>query len=191
MLKNLPRITLLLVFALSFSFQSQAGLLIEPVVGYSFGKATSELEVPSDTTQNDTAKESAKGTSYGGRLGYQNFGFQLGVDYLASNMKIDGDAFKTSEFGGFVGYEFPVLIRVYAGYIFSGTGTLTSDDDDFEFKSGTGPKVGVGLTLLPFLDFNIEYRSITYEEKEFEGGAALFNVDYNAIMVGFSLPFVL
>jgi hypothetical protein len=190
MLKRLP-LTLLLALVVSYSFQSQAALLIEPVVGYSFGKSNADLEVPSDPAQNDSASESARGTSYGGRLGYQNFGFQLGVDYLASNMKIDGDAFKTSEFGGFVGYEFPILLRVYAGYIFSGTGTLSGDDDDIKLKGGTGPKVGVGFTLLPFLDFNIEYRSIKYEEKEFESGAALLNLDYNAIMVGFSLPFTL
>ena len=39
----------------------------------------------------------------------------------------DDNKFKTSEFGGFIGYEFPVLLRVYAGFVFSGTGEDVSD----------------------------------------------------------------
>lgn len=194
MLKNLPRITLLLAFALSYSFQSQAGLLIEPVVGYSWGKLNSEAT--GTLVEEDT--QGLKGASYGGRLGYQNFGFQLGVDYLASSMVYGSDDNKltTSEFGGFIGYELPILLRVYAGYIFSGTGTLVSDDssvDDLKLKGGSGPKIGVGLTLLPFLDMNIEYRSITYKtNSDIYGNSGLdVDFDYNAIMVAFSLPFVL
>lgn len=195
MLKNLSRITLLLAFVLSYSSQSQAGLLIEPVVGYSWGKLNSEAT--GTWVEEDT--QGLKGTSYGGRLGYQNFGFQLGVDYLASNMVYgsEDEKFKTSEFGAFVGYELPVLFRVYAGYVFSGTGTLVGEDgeDDTDLKSGSGPKVGIGLTLLPFLDMNIEYRSITYKTNEDALAPLLSGTDidfnYNAIMIGFSLPFVL
>jgi hypothetical protein len=184
---------MLLALVLGYSPQSHAGLLIEPVIGYSFGNANIDVEVPSSPTSNSSDKNSVKGTSYGGRLGYQNFGFQLGVDYLASAMETDGDKFNTSEFGGFVGFEFPILVRVYAGYVFSGTGTLAADDGDLDFKNGTGPKVGIGFTLLPFLDINLEYRSITYEELEttFSGTPTNLNADYNAVMLGFSLPFVL
>jgi hypothetical protein len=106
-------------------------------------------------------------------------------------MKLSGNAFKTSEFGGFVGYEFPILFRVYAGYVFSGTGTLSGDTEDYNLKGGTGPKVGLGFTLLPLLDLNIEYRSITYKELDVSNSQAKLNLDYNAIMVGFSLPFTL
>ena len=194
MLKNLPRITLLLAFILSYSSQSQAGLLIEPVVGYSWGKLNSELS--GLVTEEDT--QGLKGASYGGRLGYQNFGFQIGVDYLASSMVYSSvdDKLTTSEFGGFIGYELPILLRVYAGYIFSGTGTLVFDDstlDDVKLKSGSGPKIGVGLTLLPFLDMNIEYRSITYStNKDILGNTGVdADFNYNAVMVAFSLPFVL
>ena len=190
-MKKISHLVLFGALTLGYSLQSNAALLIEPVVGFSFGKSNVEIDVPSDPTQNDTFNKSLSGASYGGRLGYQNFGLQLGLDYLASNMKVDGDAFKTSEFGGFVGYEFPILFRVYAGYVFSGTGTLAGDTEDFKVKGGTGPKVGVGFTLLPLLDFNIEYRSIKYAELDVQNGAATFNMDYNAIMVGFSLPFTL
>lgn len=190
-MKKITQLILLFALVLGYSIPSHAGLLIEPVIGYSLGSANLDVEVPSDTTQNTSDKESVKGASYGGRLGYQNLGFQLGLDYLASSMQLDGDSFQTSEFGGFVGFEFPVLLRVYAGYVFSGTGKLESDDEDLDFKNGSGPKVGIGLTLLPFLDINLEYRSIKYEELEVSNGLANVNADYNAVMLGFSLPFVL
>ncbi len=191
-MKKITQLALLLALVLGYSSHSQAGLLIEPVIGYSFGNANIDIEVPSSPSSNTSDKNSVKGTSYGGRLGYQNFGFQLGLDYLASAMETDGDKFNTSEFGGFVGFEFPILVRVYAGYVFSGTGTLESDID-YKFKNGSGPKVGIGFTLLPFLDINLEYRSITYEELETTSNATPVNIntDYNAVMLGFSLPFVL
>jgi len=186
-LKKIVQLTLLLSLILGYSFQSQASLLIEPVIGYSFGKGNSEFSGLST----DSDSESLKGISYGGRLGYQNLGFQLGLDYLASKMDYDGDDFNTGEFGGFVGYEFPVLIRVYAGYIFSGSADYKSDNADIKFSGGSGPKLGLGLTLLPFLDFNIEYRQVKYEtEKDVVAGLNV-DLDYSAIMVGFSLPFTL
>lgn len=186
-MKKLTQVGLLFALILGFSVESQAALLIEPVLGYSMGKANLEMTVPGLGSDKDD--ESIKGLSYGGRLGYQNLGFQLGLDYLASNMDIDGDAFKTSEFGGFVGFEFPVLFRVYAGYVFSGNGTFETDDEDVKFKGGTGPKVGIGFTVLPFLDLNLEYRKITYDTKELSGMD--IDLDYSAVMFGVSLPFTI
>lgn len=185
-MKNLSQLSLVLLLIFGYVSNSHAGLLIEPLVGFSYGKLNSEFSGSS------TDASGIKGASYGGRLGYQNFGLQLGLDYLSSNMTYDADdnKFKTSEFGGFIGYEFPVLLRVYAGFVFSGTGEAVDNSTTTDFKGGTGPKIGVGLTLLPFLDFNVEYRSITYKEEDLGSGVNL-NVDYNAVMVGFSLPFVL
>ncbi len=185
-MKNLSQLALVLLLIFGYVSNSHAGLLIEPLVGFSYGKLNSEL------TGSSTDTSGIKGASYGGRLGYQNFGLQLGLDYLSSNMTYgaDDNKFKTSEFGGFIGYEFPVLLRVYAGFVFSGTGEDVSDSTTTDIKGGTGPKIGVGLTLLPFLDFNVEYRSITYKEEDLGSGVNL-NKDYNAVMVGFSLPFVL
>lgn len=186
-MKKLTQIGLLLALILGFTVESQAALLIEPVLGYSVGKINTEQSLLGESEKDDN---SLSGTSYGGRLGFQNLGFQLGVDYLASQMTSDGDDFSTSEFGGFVGFEFPILLRVYAGYVFSGTATAEGDDDDIKLKSGTGPKLGVGFTILPFLDLNIEYRSIKYEEKDL-GALGKLDTDYQAVMFGVSLPFTI
>lgn len=191
-MKNLSQLALVLLLIFGYVSNTHAGLLIEPLVGFSYGKLNSETS-GFGSTETDTA--GLKGASYGGRLGYQNFGLQLGLDYLSSNMKYgaDDNKLKTSEFGGFIGYELPVLFRVYAGYVFSGTGTLTDDTNNLsvDLKSGSGPKVGIGFTLLPFLDINVEYRSISYAIIEDISPGVDIQPDYNAVMVGFSLPFVL
>lgn len=187
----------LLSFLLIFSsLSAQAALLIEPVVGFSSGKA--ELTITDNSPGGDVVSgdESIKGLSYGGRLGFQNLGFQVGLDYLASAMKFDGEKWDTSELGGFVGFEFPVLFRVYAGYIFSGSAKVALDDDTATLKSGTGPKFGIGMTLLPFLDVNLEYRSVKYDTADISslyGAGTDISLDgkYNAIMLGVSFPLTL
>lgn len=185
-MKKLTQLALLLTTVLGFASQANAALLIEPLVGYSYGKFNQEQEALGVTEKDD---HTLKGTSYGGRLGYQNYGFQLGLDYLASSMSQDGESLKTSEFGGFVGFEFPILVRVYAGYVFSGSGDTTVNDIDYDLKGGTGPKLGVGFTLLPFLDINLEYRRISYDTVK-EDGVSL-DADYSATMLSFSLPFTI
>jgi hypothetical protein len=187
-LKKLTQLALLLATVLGFTSQANASLLIEPVVGYSYGKFNSEVEIGPVSEKND---DSLSGTSYGGRLGYQNFGFQIGLDYLASNMSYDSNDLKTQEWGGFVGFEFPILVRVYAGYVFSGSGTAEFEDvdGDVNLKGGTGPKIGVGFTLLPFLDINVEYRRISYDSKE--EGVRTIDSDYSATTLSFSLPFAI
>jgi hypothetical protein len=187
-LKKIVQLTLLLSLILGYSFQSQAALLIEPLLGYSFGSATLENKTAGLT---DTDKESINGVSYGGRLGYQNLGFQLGLDYLSSRMSLNGDDFNTGEWGGFVGFEFPILVRVYAGYIFSGTADYKTDTTDIGLSGGTGAKFGIGFTMLPFLDLNIEYRAVKYDMEEDVSPGRDLNLDYSAIMVGISLPFTI
>lgn len=164
-----------------FSLNSFAGLLIEPLAGLNFSgvyktEGNSELDI--------------RGVSYGGRVGFQNLGFQLGLDYLNSNFDVedDGDNLKTTEYGAFVGFKFPVFFRVYAAYIFSGTGEL----DNIEYKKGSGSKVGVGFTGLPFINLNLEFRNVTFAENSTNGGADVeSDTDYNTYYFGISIPFVI
>lgn len=147
---------------------AHAGLLIEPVLGYNLG---SKFDDESDYIQESSGKT---GPAFGGRLGYQHLGFQLGLDYLNSHIDVGqdevGDHFKTSEFAGFVGFEFPLFLRLYAGYVFSATSNEVSIedpddavDDKLTFVGGSGPKFGVGFTGLPFIDVNFEVRSVSYD----------------------------
>lgn len=184
----------ILVLAFLFIRPASAGLLIEPVVGYNFGKADV-----------DDKKNNFTGPSYGGRLGYQNLGFQLGLDYLRSSMDVDSNKFKenvtANEYAGFVGFEFPILLRVYAGYIFSATGNSKYKTDlgggagtqtyDLKLTDGTGTKFGVGFTALPFLDINFEYRTGQFDTAKAGSTKLDDKAKYQSFMVGVSLPFVL
>ena len=179
----------ILVLAFFMVKPAQAGLLIEPVLGYSMGKI--EVDTP------DSSEEKGNGLSWGGRLGYQNLGFQLGIDYLRTSYNMKDNDFKedlvASEWALFGGFEFPILLRVYAGYIFSAQGeTEFAGNQKVKFNDGTGMKLGVGFTGLPFVDINVEYRKGTYSELK---GAGLpsnnVDTDFSAIMLGVSLPFVI
>lgn len=156
---------------------AHAALLIEPVVGYNFGSLTNSA------TDFD---ESATGVGYGARLGFQQLGFQLGLDYLSSNLDVDSldDNLKTTEFGAFIGYRLPVFLRVYAGYIFSGTGELGNTD----YEDGTGTKLGLGFTGIPFIDLNLEYRSVAYDKAKSGSISVDTETEYDVIMLSVSLP---
>lgn len=183
----------ILVLAFLIIKPAQAGLLIEPVLGYNFGKID--------------AGDSEKfvGPAVGGRLGYQNLGFQLGLDYLKSNVDVDDNSYKekvsADEFAGFVGFEFPILLRVYAGYIFSATGESKiranlndgngTQNYDLKLKDGTGTKFGVGFTGLPFVDINFEYRKGEFDSGKIGSANLAEKSKYEAFMIGVSLPFVL
>jgi hypothetical protein len=176
----------LLIFAFLMISPSQAGLLIEPAVGFNVANF--------QTDSAGYSEEKAAGLSWGGRLGYQNFGFQLGLDYLSSKLSVADDDYKDlsmNEIAGFVGFEFPVLLRVYAGYILSATGETELSNQKVEFSEGSGMKVGVGFTGLPFVDINFEYRRGTFDKTEVGGSDINSASDYNAFMIGASLPFVL
>lgn len=177
---------------LSVTFAAQAGLLVEPVLGYN---VISKFDDDSG----------GSGSAFGGRLGYQYLGLQLGIDYLNSTMdsKIDDaqNDFKTNEFGAFVGFEFPVFFRVYAGYVFAASSdklkVLDTDDDindEFEYTKGTGPKFGIGFTGLPFVDINFEMRTIDYATVEMTDGATGLKTDdddgfkVTAYLVSLSIP---
>lgn len=186
-MKKLTQFFLLLALILGFTSQTQAAVLIEPVLGYSIG---SKLDI--DEIDDYSG---GMGLSYGARLGYQNLGFQLGLDYLKSSIDMDDNDFDenvdTSEWAAFVGFEFPVLLRVYAGYIFSATGESEMGGTNVDFKKGSGVKFGVGFTGLPFVDLNLEMRRGTYDEVKFSGIPGDTTADFQSYMLSVSLPFTI
>ena len=193
-MKKLIQLALLVALTLGFTSQSQAALLIEPVVGFNIGTKY-DFKFDSIPANNDTIT-GGSGASYGGRLGYQQLGLQLGLDYLKSSIDMNDSSLKenisTSEWGGFIGYEFPILLRAYAGYIFSGTGTTkATGNQKVEFNKGTGTKIGVGFTGLPFVDINLEYRRMNYSEMTIGSVDLDTDTTYSTIMLGLSLPFTI
>ncbi len=186
-MKQIIQLSLLITLAFIFTSESKAALLLEPVVGYNIGS-----KFDFESGENYTG---GTGTAFGGRVGYQNFGFQLGLDYLNSSIDMDDadidDNISLTEWAGFIGYEFPVLLRVYAGYIFSAAGSTESNGNDWDLIEGSGTKLGVGFTGLPFIDINVEYRAGSFDNYEINGTKQNKEVNYQSIMLGLSLPFTI
>lgn len=169
---------------------ARSAVLIEPVGGYNIG---TKLDFEGTGGESYSG---GNGWAAGGRLGFQQLGFQVGMDYLHSYVDMDDNDFNKKvnmdEFGAFVGFEFPILLRVYAGYIFAASGkTENAADEKIELSSGSGQKFGVGFTGLPFLDINLEYRRGTFGEKEVAGVESKDDTNYQSIMIGVSLPFTI
>jgi hypothetical protein len=190
LLKKLTQLSILIILISLLAKPTQAALLIEPVVGLN---VTSSFETPANDILVDKISTKGGGFAYGGRLGYQNLGFQLGLDYLNSTLDLDDfdDETKLTEWAAFAGFEFPVLLRVYAGYIFSANAQAKADGESIKLTEGSGMKVGVGFTALPFLDINFEYRNGTFNELTLGGVDTGAETKYSAIMMGLSLPFAL
>lgn len=184
---------ILYCLSLNLISHANADILIEPMFGYNVGKFNTDIKFPALPASNDSASDSVSGATYGGRLGLQSFGLQFGLDYLGGSLKVDGDETKMSEFGGFIGYKFPVLLRIYAGYIFSSTAEDVSGSSTIKLEKGMGPKVGFGFALLPFVHLNFEWRSVKYDQ--YKGSEAGFDytvdADYSAYMLGLSIPITL
>lgn len=170
---------------------AQAGLLIEPHVGYI---------LPSEETYQG-AKFEHNGPELGARLGYQTLGFMAGLDYTLASYTVD-ETFegvkasfdkKRTNFGAFVGYNFPILLRAWIGYDFSvkekQDGTA-GDALDGDYLKGTGTVLGVGFTGLPFVSINLTYRMTKFDEYKSGSETGALNPEFEPkeIALGISLP---
>ncbi|MFL5786336.1 MAG: outer membrane beta-barrel protein [Bacteriovoracaceae bacterium] len=177
----MKKIILAAIIALSAAV-AHAGLLVEPQVGWTFNQHL-------DAGHN---YNSGNGVSYGGRLGWQKWGGQIGLDYLSSSIGMSSNDFKrnmdTKEWAAFLGYKFPVLFKVYGAYIFDASANTNINNGSGKFDSGTGWKLGVGTTILPFLDINLEYREGQYGSGKV-AGQNVGGRNFQATMLSISLPF--
>jgi uncharacterized membrane protein (DUF485 family) len=130
-----------------------ASLHIDPYVGVSYLNSTfAAVEHGADNLP----------LTMGGRLGYSKLGLSLGGDYeTTSSMKFKNrtQEYDATNIGFFMGYTFPILLRAYATYFVSANMKATGS----EVKDGNGYKVGIGLTILPFIVVNVEYKDLTYD----------------------------
>ena len=149
-MKNLLK-SLAVLTVLAFSQSSLAGLLIEPFLG-SYDM-TNEVEGVSSSVPYEETSEPT-GSLMGLKLGYSTFGLAAGADYTI----IKDEENDITATGLFVSYKFPVLVKAYATYI------LSAAVDGL--KAGTGTKIGVGFTGLPFVHINLEMYSLKWDDTE-------------------------
>ena len=166
---------ILAIVAMGVFSSAQASFLIEPYVGMHFN---SEVEQGS-------ADDDFSGAGLGARFGWQNLGLQLGANYKKASFDFDdsGDA-DYSHFGLFAGYEFPILVRVWAEYILS---SELDFDNGGKWDEASGTTIGFGYTGLPFVAINFETTQVSYDEISGFNG----DLDLTSYMLSISLPITL
>lgn len=154
-------ILLAAAFALNCALpKAHADILIEPYLGYAFGKVKGQNSAGEDITNKDS------GVTFGGRFGWQQMGLMLGLDYQSGQWTRDTDPkldVTPSDLGFFVGYNFPILLRAYGEYVFSAQEKVSVNGFSNTYK-GSGIKLGVGYTALPLLAIGLEYKANTYDK---------------------------
>lgn len=186
-------ITAVLIFLGKVAF---AGVLIEPYVGYSLA---GKLDIK-ETAR--TSKYDYSGLNLGGRLGYQYLGLMGGLAYdhgaynlTNKNRTTDTESrWNANSYGAFVGFNFPILLRVWGTYFFTSDwtvpetkGGVTKDDK----VDGSAYELGVGYTALPFISLNLQYRLSNFSKYGYGDGTPsvnLSNTKAKSVIVSVSLP---
>ncbi len=141
---------------LGFVSSANAGVMIEPYLGYYLGK------------EKGLATSDFNGVGYGARLGYASMiGLNLGVEYMSGMLKEKSDPksdLTPGSLGVFVGFDFPILLRVYATYFVMDKLTAKADGESSKLEGSKGVKLGVGFTPLPLFSVNLEYGASEFDK---------------------------
>jgi hypothetical protein len=165
----------ILSFALlaMFSSAASAGIHLEPYVGYAKGSEGNHTPTTTDANAADYT-----GIGFGARVGISYLGLLAGATYDSQGLTSSDDDtptleidFKGTNMGVFVGYEFPLGLRLWGTYYASAsfefdgiTGANGSALVGDAYK-GTGIGLGVGMSVIPMvMAINLEYKSFSYDE---------------------------
>ena len=165
---------LISLLTLSFCLIStaNAGFMVEPYAGFALAGTIEQASIiPTVGTYS--------GVQFGGRVGFSMLGLMGGAtynmatatDYEFTRATVTAtDSAKRSDLGLFVGYELPIMFRVWGSYYLDTkleavSNVGTSFIDTTETWNGTGYGLGVGFTGLPFVSLNVEYKSFTYKDQ--------------------------
>lgn len=173
----------MLVLSLGFSSQTFAAFLVEPYAGINFNGSWED--------HGSDSSDSFSGSMYGARVGVQKFGFMAGLDVRKGSWEVDNtakDEFAYTHYAAFIGYDFPILVRVYAEYVLGGTAEEVGGNNLIE---PAGFVFGAGYKFFPFLSANLEAGSVSYKELELEDGTNLKDREEAAtyLLLSLSVPF--
>lgn len=190
--------TIGLMSVLGFTTTAQAGFMIEPYLGYD--SSTLVLEQKSSGTDSGGK---VSGVRPGLRLGYTlpvfvwfalDYSMLTGATVAGNTSSGDGKVDSSNLFVD-VGFDFPVLARVWAGVGAMNTATKKPDSSgaasDLTFDSAI--KLGVGFKMIPFVSLNIEYYTMNLKELETNGTKISVDSTYkaatdNGFLVSLSVP---
>lgn len=184
--------TILTVFGLTLWSAQSSALTLEPILGYGIGNAELSATLEGDTTE-----------SYlGGRILFEPLPlFFFGAEYGMGSGELDRatgfDAdIDHTRMGAVVGISIPVvpfIDRIWVNYMM---------DDSYEESTGAKDTykgksygVGLGIKVVPFISFNVEYQLYEAEEVESTTGtvttlptAAGAKFENSTLMFSVSVP---
>ncbi|MCY4524308.1 MAG: hypothetical protein OXB84_06180 [Halobacteriovoraceae bacterium] len=168
---------------------SAAGLWIEPMFGVSVGGngnvGGSEVD--------------RSGHRYGGRVGIKHLipNMVLGLDYRMGKVKHEVDAGSTlkelnaKHMGTFLSYTGVPLLHFWGTWFFDYKDEIADGLLKGSYFKGSGWNLGMGYSLLPFLNLNVEYSKSKHDEWEFANGSVvplLEEIEATEFIVGISIP---
>jgi len=176
---------------LLLTFNAHSSFLIEPSIGY----------ILSGDLERRSTKADYSGLTYGARLGFDYLGFMGGVEYSLASYEYEYTApedekgttqdIDASHLGVFLGYNLPVMFRVWGTYYFQNTSELGGGSSNGDELSGSGLGLGLGYTGLPFLSLNLEYKKYSYDEYEdiSDGTTETLSEEFETSEIIFSVSF--
>lgn len=174
---------------------AQAGILVEPSVGYESGTLVFKDSNNIETKYTNTSLDG------GLRLGIRNQGFWMAVEGLyASGGKskpesgVENTYTETTAFVS-IGYDFLTRIRISAGYGIQDS-LVVKDTSNVEatYYGGMSGKAGLGFYLSPHTSINADYLIHDYTKYKISGvehpitdaGASSFKT--TSVLVSLSFP---
>lgn len=186
---------LLAAVVLFFTQHANAGLYVEPLVGYT----QANTEYTAKTAYGGASEKSAiTGLVYGGELGW-NFGMlRIGANVEMGNQEVKAEStgtttkWATSAALLMVGYKFPKDI---IGYVGIGTGSSVDDQTPKTTVTGTVLKAGGSHEFVNHVAVSVEWIVYNWDESTTEGSSAIKFADYyekyssNGVQASLRFPF--
>lgn len=185
---------LMLIAYFFTAISASANVLIEPHLGYNLSGGQNDYKV---SGFNVSTKYT--GPQYGARLGYNFHGLMAGGAYTHATFDLKATAFgitntskeKQDDLGIFIGYDAPVLFRVWATYFFSSKMTETTGPSQGDWNKGHTTELGIGYKPIPFLSLNLMYRMLSFDKQSVAGVESSMSPKYEPteVVLGVSVPF--
>lgn len=179
-MRKLLFVSALFYASIGFTSTAKAGVMLEPYLGFATGKLGDKA----------TGKSDGSGPYYGARVAFSTLGFFVGGEYQGSSLKIDTNPKSdgtTTDIGATAGYEFPILLRVYATYFVDSQLKMKVSGTNYTYK-GSAMKLGIGWTAFPLVAFNLEYYTPTYTKLDGTTLSSDYKVSGNLTMLNVSIP---
>ena len=180
----MKKILAIFIITSAFSLTSNAGIHVEPYLGFSAAKIDEKISALPQTSDGLT------GVGLGLRVGYSIPFFWGAIDYSTAGSLTSkvaetaggNSSASADKMGITAGFTLVPMLDLMAGYVM--TANLTQNLIGGEEKlKGSGYKLGVGITMLPLVSIIIEYMDISYDNS-----TNITNASEKGLMVSLSLP---